>query len=76
VERTHVMDFQVFHRYNRLARRGIVEPLRCPYCEEEVVTRAQGDQPVLQCFNCDLVVDPGVGLYDRIRAVVTEHFLD
>lgn len=70
-----MMDFKVFHRYRRLARRGIVEPLCCPDCQAEFVLRiTEDDEPALQCFACATVVHPGGRLYNDIEAVVKEHF--
>jgi hypothetical protein len=70
------MEIQTFHRYNRLVRRGLTRPLLCPHCEQEYTLRATEDaEPVLQCFNCDSWVQPGLGLYDKIKAVVKEHYV-
>lgn len=61
------MDFQVFHDYARLARRGLVEPLACPHCGFEYVTRiGEGDEPVLQCFGCNSITKPGLALYENL----------
>lgn len=69
------MDFQTFHLYNRLVRRGLVKPLVCRHCDDPYVLREseQGD-PVLQCFACDALVQPGLTTWNNVRAVVKEHF--
>ena len=67
------MDIRVFHKYNRLAKRGIVSPLSCNVCDNEYVLRASEDaDPLLQCFYCDRIIQPGLGMYDRIKAVLSE----
>lgn len=69
------MDFQTFHQYNKLVRRGYVKPLACPICETEYVLRVSvDDDPVLQCFSCNTLTQPGIRLWDQVRAVVKEHF--
>lgn len=68
------MDFQTFHKYNRLVRRGLVKPLTCPVCETEYVLRvSEHDDPVLQCFPCDSLTQPGLNLWNNVQAVVKEH---
>lgn len=70
------MEFQTFHNYNRLVRRGIVKPLACPHCENEfALSIGEDDEPVLKCFFCGTLTLPGLDMYNRVRAVVTEHFL-
>jgi len=69
------MDFQVFHKYNRLVRRGMVKPLACQHCGTEyVLTIGDEDKPALRCFGCSVVVYPGLRMYEDIVAVVKEHF--
>lgn len=69
------MDFQTFHRYNRLVRRGLVKPLKCPHCDYDYVLRlTDDDEPGLECFMCLSIVKPGKRVYDDIRAVVKEFF--
>lgn len=69
------MDFQTFHDYARLARRGLVEPLACPQCGFEYVTRfGLNDEPVLQCFGCNTLVKPGLALYNRLQEENKKHY--
>jgi hypothetical protein len=67
------MDFQIYHEYNKLARRGLVKPLACQGCDEELVLMQQDGEPVFKCYICDDVITPGIGTYDQVRFVV-EHF--
>lgn len=68
------MDIHIFHMYNRLVRRGLAKPLTCS-CNEVYTLRATYDgEPVLQCFMCDSLVQPGLGLYNDVRAVVKEFY--
>lgn len=69
------MDFQTFHKYNRLVRRGMVKPLTCPVCDEKYILRvSEDDDPVLQCLACNSLTQPGLNMWDKVRAVVKEHF--
>lgn len=68
------MEFQVFHRYNRLVRRGLAKPLTHACGQVYVTGFGVDDEPVLKCLYCDSVTVPGQRLYDDIRAVVKEHF--
>jgi hypothetical protein len=69
------MNISEFHKYNRLARRGFVDALACPTCGEEYVLRATHDaEPVLQCFVCNSLTQPGLKMYERILAVNTEFY--
>lgn len=68
------MNIQMFHLYNRLVRRNLVKPLVCQ-CETVYVLRATEDgDPVLQCFGCNSLVQPGIAMYDQVVAVVKEHY--
>ncbi len=70
------MDFQTFHRYRQLVRRGMAEPLRCRVCENEVVTRlGELDSVVLWCYTCDSITLPGINTCEKVRAIVAEFFL-
>lgn len=67
------MDIRYFHKYNKLVRRGLTKPLT-HRCGEEYTLRATEDgDPVLQCLNCQSLIQPGLNIYDQIRAVVKEH---
>lgn len=69
--------FRLFHRYNKLVRRGLVQPLVCSTCEFAYITGAdKEDELVLKCFVCDKVVKPGITTIGNVRAVVTEHFME
>lgn len=69
------MDIQVFHRYNALVRRGAAKPLTCNSCDYTYVLRATEDgEPVLQCFSCGALVQPGLNMYTDIKSVVKEFF--
>lgn len=68
------MDIQYFHNYNRLVRRGLVKPLTCS-AGHEVTLRATLDaEPVLECYTCGSRTQPGLAMYQRVQAVVKEHF--
>ena len=69
------MEIRNFHLYNRLVERGHVKALVCPHCDHAYTLRATEDaEPVLQCFWCNSLVQPGLNLYNDVVAVVKEHF--
>lgn len=68
-------DFRTFHRYSKLVRRGLVQPLKCSCGNTYVTALGEEDQLVLRCFTCGTDRVPGEGTKDNVRAVVKEHFL-
>jgi hypothetical protein len=69
--------FDMFHKYNRLVRRGLVKPLACTRCGNPVVTSLTNeDALVLVCFTCDSEVKPGKDTIANVGAVVGEHFVN
>lgn len=69
--------FRLFHRYNKLVRRGLVQPLKCYTCGNPFVTAAnEKDELVLRCLVCETTTAPGITTIGNVRAVVTEHFED
>lgn len=70
------MDIHEFHQYNRLVRRELVDPLTCDVCGFELITRMTLDaDPLLQCLSCNVTIQPGLNLYNRIVAVNKEFYL-
>ena len=68
------MEFPIFHKYMRLARRGMCRQLVCRHCNTELVLQiGEKDEPVLMCFGCNTLTLPGLAMYNRLRAVVMEH---
>jgi hypothetical protein len=63
-------QWPVYHAYNRLARRGIVEPLKCHICGHEVAMKQRGGEPVFLCWNCEQIIVPGLNTYESIKWVV------
>lgn len=69
-----MMDIRVFHMYNNLADAGTVKQLTCPDCDQAYVTRITEDgEPLLACVWCNTITQPGIRLYNQVRAVVNEH---
>lgn len=67
--------FQLFHRYNKLVRRGLVKPLTCPSCDGQYsYGYGEDDILVLNCYRCGSSKSPGVDTLGNVRAVVMEHF--
>lgn len=70
-----MMNIQEFHKYNRLVRRAMVEPLMCESCEFPLTTLATEDaEPVLKCYSCGSLIQPGLKMYERICAVNREWY--
>jgi len=67
-------EFQVFHDYNRLVRRGLTKPLTHGCGTEFVLALGEEDRPVLKCFSCGTLTLPGLTMYSDIKSVVKEHF--
>lgn len=66
-------DFQLFHNYNRLVRRGITKPLIHSCGNEFTLSIGEGDNAVLRCFSCNTTTYPGLNMLSDIKAVVKEH---
>lgn len=67
----------VIHRYNRLANAGKARVLTCPDCEGEFVFMlGPNDDPVAWCPHEDRTFYPGIDFWDRIKSVVSEHYLE
>jgi uncharacterized Zn finger protein len=50
--------------------------LACPSCSNEyVLRRTEDDDPVLQCVYCNMLVQPGWKMYNKVQAVVKEFYL-
>lgn len=71
--------FQVFHRYKRIVRRGMVPKnlLECDSCGTERVTRlGKDDSLVLWCPGDDTETIPGQDFIRAIRGVVGEWYVE
>lgn len=69
--------FRLFHRYNKLVRRGLTKPLACNRCATNyIVAVGDDDKLILRCLTCNSKVVPGIGTIANVDAVVKEHFLD
>jgi hypothetical protein len=68
------MDIHVFHNYNKLVRRNLVEPIECE-CGNELTIRADAEgEPYFECFYCNSKTIPGERFYLEIRGVVNGVF--
>lgn len=69
------MDIHEFHKYNRLVKRDLVEPLACEVCGFDLITRAtHAGEPLLQCPVCNVIIQPGLKIYDRVRLINQEFY--
>lgn len=69
--------FRLFHRYNKLVRRDLVQPLTCGVCDTPLITGVgKEDELVLKCYSCGSSLVPGLATLGRVEAVVKEHFVD
>ncbi len=60
------MEFSVFHKYNRLVRRGMAKPIQCSCGAEPVVSIGVNEEPVLKCYSCGSRITPGLALYQSL----------
>ena len=60
------MDFQTFHKYNRLVRRGMASPITCTCGSELVVGMDKDEEPMLKCYQCGSRITPGLRLYESL----------
>lgn len=75
MKREKEMDIRWFHQYNRLARRGFVDPLSCGHCGHDLVLRlTDEDEPGLECYHCLTEFVIRESLYERIRAIIKEFY--
>lgn len=68
--------FRMFHRYNRLVRRQLVQPLTHSCGAVYVTGLDKNDELVLRCLQCNTEISPGMDTLERVYAVVTEHFVN
>jgi uncharacterized Zn finger protein len=69
------MDFQTFHKYNRLVRRNVARPIICDVCSDALVVMAgKDDEPVLRCFVCGSVGYPSLELYRQVSNIVEDYY--
>ena len=67
-------QWPIYHAYNKLARRGKVDPLTCHLCRTEVQVRiGEDDQPVFWCPDCQKLIKPGLNTYEAIKNAVNHH---
>lgn len=69
-----MQDFQTYHLYNRLVRRGLTKPLTHSCGTEFVLIMGEEDKPALKCYGCSTTTYPGLSMFSDILAVVKEHF--
>ena len=65
--------FEVLHKYNKLVRREMAEPLTCEQDGWDYTVRLGDDgEPVLKCYACGGRLTPGEKMYAEIQRVVEE----
>ena len=68
------MEFEVFHKYNRLVRRGQAPRLTHSCGKEFFLQLGKDDEPALYCAWCNIVSSPNLSVYREIEKTVQEHF--
>lgn len=67
--------WEITHRYQRLVRRGIAEPINCPDCHIEYVKKIGPDtEPVFYCLRCRGTLKPGARMLGDMRKIVNQYF--
>lgn len=64
--------FDILHKYNRLVRRDLAEPLTCTDGFEYTVKLGPDGDPVLHCYLCGGRLTPGEKMYAELLEVVEE----
>ena len=65
------MHFNLFHRYQAQAAKGLVPKLTCSTDGFEYVVRVgQDDEPLLHCYSCGSTLKPGIKMYESLQEVL------
>jgi hypothetical protein len=66
-------NFRAFRQYDKLVRRGVVQPIKCRIDSNPLITMlGEDDELILKCFNCGSIVKPGQKLLDSVKEIVEE----
>lgn len=59
--------FSILHMYQRIGNYGFGPGLTCPNCGSKVVVRIRNEEPVLQCYLCKTITEPGLDYVSMIE---------
>lgn len=68
-------DFQVYHNYRVLVKRGWAEPYVHNNCGETPVPKiSKEDKLIFKCFGCGVTIIPGLAQIAKFRQALKEHY--
>ena len=64
-----MVTFQEINLYNKLAKKGLVQKITCPFDESDIVITKIGkdDEPIIYCISCSSNFDLGINTQKRIK---------
>jgi hypothetical protein len=67
-----MITFQDIHLYNKLARKGFVQKITCPFDESDIIITKIGknDEPIIYCISCSSNFDLGTNTQKRIKDAI------
>lgn len=67
------LEFDIFHKYNKLVARSLANPLTC-HCGFDQALVMSKEQPALKCFMCGTLTHPNIEEYTAILEKVRKYF--
>jgi hypothetical protein len=67
-----MVTFQDIHLYNKLAKKGFVQKITCPFDESDIVIVKinKDNDPIIHCISCDSSFDLGLNTQKRIKDAI------
>ena len=64
-----MVTFQEINFYNKLAQKGLVQKITCPFDESDIVITkiSKNNEPIIHCISCDSSFDLGINTQKRIK---------
>jgi hypothetical protein len=64
-----MVTFQEINLYNKLAKKGLVQKITCPFDESDIIITKIGkdDEPIIYCISCSSNFDLGINTQKRIK---------
>lgn len=65
-------EFTIFHQYQRAVDEGLADPIKCPNDGSRLFTTGVDFEtgepvPALTCYECDIILKPGLAVRDQLR---------
>jgi transcription elongation factor Elf1 len=64
-----MVTFQEINLYNKLAKKGLVQKITCPFDESDIIITkiSKDNDPIIHCISCDSSFDLGINTQKRIK---------